>query len=452
MKADTKKTLKTLSTVLTMTVLLALARNVAMAGDDSDSNVLPPNSHPDGKTYGQWSASWWKWAMELPVTGPIPHPFFDDPAFDVTEGQRGDVWFLAAPFGTVVRNITIPHGKALFVGLLNAESSDLEGLGSSAHDQRTNAIWQANHIMNVTCSVDGLAVKNIAKYRVVSPQFTFNAPTPWLFGTTGGAGTSVADGYYVMVEPLCAGSHTIRYSGGIHFAVAEGDPYDYDASLDMTYHLTVLPEDLGNRGVAPRDSKPHGMSYDEWSVRWWQWVFSLPANNSPILDTGDCSAGQSGHVWFLAGAFAPTTVTRQCTIPPGTALFFPLANGWADNTGCPYTTFTAQELANFAASFVDAAGPVTCTIDGVAVKYVANAATSPYRVGPQVFSYKLARRDNILANYFGATCIADGIVVTPAAEDGEYLMLEPLPAGHHTIHFTVQEYLDITYRLTVLKK
>jgi hypothetical protein len=32
--------------------------------------------------------------------------------------------------------------------------------------------------MNVTCSVDGLAVKNIAKYRVVSPQFTFNAPTP----------------------------------------------------------------------------------------------------------------------------------------------------------------------------------------------------------------------------------------------------------------------------------
>jgi hypothetical protein len=56
-----------------------------------------------------------------------------------------------------------------------------------------------------------------------------------------------------------------------------------------------------NPGVLPPLSKPYGMSYGQWSVRWWQWVFSLPANNNPILDTGDCSAGQSGPVWFLGG-------------------------------------------------------------------------------------------------------------------------------------------------------
>ena len=131
------------------------------------------------------------------------------------------------------------------------------------------------------------------------------------------------------------------------------------------------------------------------------------------------------------------------------ALFFPLANGWADNTGCPYITLSAQDLANLASSFVDGVGAVTCTIDGVPVKHVANAATSPYRVGQQVFSYTLAHEDNILANYFGAACIADGTAVAPAAEDGEYLLLSPLSAGHHTIHFTVPGYLDITYKLTV---
>jgi hypothetical protein len=140
-----------------------------------------------------------------------------------------------------------------------------------------------------------------------------------------------------------------------------------------------------NPNVLPPNSNPFGLSYAEWSVKWWQWVFSLPTTNSPILDTGDCSAGQSGHVRFLAGAFVPTTVTRACTIPAGTALFFPVVNGWADNTGCPYTTFTAQELAGFAASFVDAAGPVTCTIDGVAVAGISPAAGSAYRVGAQVF-------------------------------------------------------------------
>jgi hypothetical protein len=199
------------------------------------------------------------------------------------------------------------------------------------------------------------------------------------------------------------------------------------------------------------------MSYAQWSVQWWQWVFSLPADNSPILDTGDCSAGQSGHVWFLAGAFVSTTVTRACTIPPGTALFFPLINGWADNTGCPYTTFTVEELKSSAAGFVDAAGQITCTIDGVPVQSVSNAAESPYRVGPQVFSYTLAPTDNILTNYFGPlfgvdlSCIADGTTVSPAAEDGVYLMLAPLSAGQHTIHFTVAGFLDIIYELTVQK-
>jgi hypothetical protein len=66
-----------------------------------------------------------------------------------------------------------------------------------------------------------------------------------------------------------------------------------------------------------------------------------------------------------------------------------------------------------------------------------------------VFSYTLAPTDNILTNHFGLSCIADGTTVSLAAEDGVYLMLAPLSAGKHTIHFTVQGFLDITYELTV---
>jgi len=206
--------------------------------------IAPPTSRPFGKTYGEWSAAWWTWAMELPVTGPIPHPFVDDPAFDVTFGQSGKVWFLATPFGTVSRSCTIPAGKALFVGLLNVESSDLEGLGATEAEQRASSKWQADHIHDVTCSVDGHAVAHIENYRVESPQFDFTAPTPWLFGATGGAGTSVSDGYFVMVHPLSVGVHTIHYSGRFHFAVAEGDPFDWDAPLDVTYHITVAPHEV----------------------------------------------------------------------------------------------------------------------------------------------------------------------------------------------------------------
>ena len=189
--------------------------------------------------------------MSLPVTGPVPHPFNDDPAFDVTEGQSGPVWFLSAPLDTAVRTCNIPEGKTLFVGLLNAEDSGLEDPGSTAADQLASAQFQADHIHSVTFSLDGVALDNIDTYRVQSPQFTFTAPTPWLFGPAGGTSTSVSDGYFVMLDPLAPGTHTLHYAGNFHFATNEGDPFDYDAALDMTYHLTVVPAS----GVYPADAE-----------------------------------------------------------------------------------------------------------------------------------------------------------------------------------------------------
>ncbi len=219
--------------------------------------------------------------------------------------------------------------------------------------------------------------------------------------------------------------------------------------LSVNVSLAANP----NPGILPPDSSPYGLTYAEWSVKWWQWVFSMPANNNPILDTADCTVGQSGPVWFLVGEFAPTTITRQCTIPAGKALFFPVYNGWADNTGCPYTEFTVDQLVGFAEGCVDSAAPgtVSCTIDGRPVIGVDPAATSPYRVGGQVFAYTLAQDHNLLADFFGLPCIAGGTTVAPAAEDGVYLMVAPLSAGRHTINITVQGFLDITYDLTVLK-
>jgi hypothetical protein len=242
MNAHAKKLTAHLAVAAAALMALAGTRGMADNSRQTTPGVLPPQSHAFGLSYGEWSAQWWKWAMELPVDGPIPHPFVDDPAYDVTFGQSGKVWFLAAPFGTVSRTCTIPVGKALCVGLLNVESSDLEGLGSTEAEQRANAKWQADHIKDVTCSVDGAAIQQIDRYRVESPQFSFTAPDPWLFSPApGGAGTSVSDGYFVMIAPLSVGQHTIHYSGAFHFSTADGDPFDWDATLDMTYHLTVAP-------------------------------------------------------------------------------------------------------------------------------------------------------------------------------------------------------------------
>lgn len=215
---------------------LLIAAGLMLGAATVRANQLPPVLPPLPHLHSPLSAAWWQWAMEHPVAG---HPFVDDPAFDVTSGQHGPVWFLATPFGTVEREVTIPFGKTLFVGLLNAEASDLEGLGATKEEQRDTANFLADHIQNVACEIDGVAVPNMDAYRFTSPQFHFNAPTPWIFGETGGQGTAVADGYYLAVLPLPRGSHTIHITGNFHFATAEGDPFDFDAAADVTYRITV---------------------------------------------------------------------------------------------------------------------------------------------------------------------------------------------------------------------
>jgi hypothetical protein len=207
--------------------------------------VFKPNSKAHGRSYAEWSAEWWQWNMEHPVVG---HPSIDDPAFDVASGQSGKVWFLATPveFGTatptpVTRNITIRPGTALFVGMLNGEWSSNEGAPTEA-EQREVANFQADRIVNLACTLDGRPVTNLGNYRFESDQFAFTAPDPWIFSPApSGAGTAVADGYYLFLKPLSVGRHVLHYSGGFHFNAGEIGPEPFDISADLTYVITVTP-------------------------------------------------------------------------------------------------------------------------------------------------------------------------------------------------------------------
>lgn len=219
-------------------VLGGAAPAAAHDGGHRRAVVLPPNSCPFGMSYGEWSAKWWQWFMEHPVAG---HPSVDSPDFDISSGQHGKVWFIASPFGTVERTVQIPVGKALFIGLLNAEASDLEGLGATEEEQRATAQWLSDHIVDVECTVDGRAVRRIERFRVQSPQFSFTAPDPWVFSPApSGEGTAVADGYFVMLAPLSRGNHTVHIAGSFHFAAGELGPDPLDFGLDMTYNIQVV--------------------------------------------------------------------------------------------------------------------------------------------------------------------------------------------------------------------
>jgi hypothetical protein len=233
----TQCTLRLVPAALVLVLLLATGGSDA-AGRNSNPGVLPPNSIPHGHSYGEWSAALWQQAIDAPVAG---NPFVTGQCYEL----RGSVWALAAPIATNTYSCTVPLGKTLFVPGLTVECSSLEPPDSGFHgdtevEQAQCAKFWADHIVDVSIAIDGAPVQDLASYRVVSPQFAFTAPDPNILGVPGGgAGTAVADGYYVMLAPLSKGAHTIHIRGALHLSVADGDPFDLDAATDAIFHITV---------------------------------------------------------------------------------------------------------------------------------------------------------------------------------------------------------------------
>jgi hypothetical protein len=193
--------------------------------------------------------------------------------------------------------------------------------------------------------------------------------------------------------------------------------------------------------VFPPYSRPFDKSFAEWSAEWWQFVFSLPTSENPILDTVGtaCAVGQHGPVWFLLGSFGSVPVLRTCSIPEGKALFLPVVNQADINA----TTQTVRELRAEIAPCGDAATALVAEVDGEPIENL--------------------RRSRVKSVPFEITVPQGGLIdpgtYSPGVSDGFYLMLKPLSVGQHTIHFSGREParakctavdVDTTYMLTIV--
>ena len=190
------------------------------------------------------------------------------------------------------------------------------------------------------------------------------------------------------------------------------------------------------------------------TAQWWQFAISIPTAVNPLVDStgADCVVGQRGQVWFLAGTFFGGTVTRNCSIPAGVALFFPVINSVQINTPnvCGQTgSLSVSDLRALSAPFIDAATNLSVQVDGKPVEDL-------FRVKSNVFATTFPA-DNI----FNAPCAGAGLGAVPAAvyspsvDDGFYVLLKPLSVGSHTLHILSEVpsqgfSLDVTYDLTIV--
>jgi hypothetical protein len=187
----------------------------------------------------------------------------------------------------------------------------------------------------------------------------------------------------------------------------------------------------------------------ELSAEWWQWAFSIPGPDNPLLDTtaAECVVGQRGPVWFLAGDLGlEPGQPRTCTVPEGKPLFFPvITSGQFDSPnlcGQDANSLSVADMRANNAAFVDGATNMRVLVDGV-------RAGRLERVRSRVFDVALPA-DNVFVE-LGITPCPTGIY-SPTVADGFYVLLEPLDVGTHTLVVHAESgafVFDVTRILTV---
>jgi hypothetical protein len=168
--------------------------------------------------------------------------------------------------------------------------------------------------------------------------------------------------------------------------------------------------------------KPFGISYYEWTERWWQWFFSMPKLNNPILDTTGQHAGKNQpykDVLFLAGKVADnqkTVPNRICEIPTGRAVLFPVVN--CEANPLEYPRLLHQELLEHVRRDAESTNSKECYVNGQSIPV--------QRIGSKKeFDLRIVD-DNIIGVKGGNTS---------AIADGWWVFLKPLPLGNYEILF-----------------
>jgi len=221
--------------------LIAPAAGLAQSGNGNPNpSVIPINARYAGLTYAEWAARWFQWMYA--TSGPNS-PLLDTSGDGFAIGQSGHVWFLAEPGPTdthkTARNINLPSGKALLFPCFAGDTLFVFPPGTPVEVLQASTWFYFQFLLgNPGAEVDGVAIKELTSYKVVTDGFYVTAPADSIFGLSAGTyGPDVSPGYWILLAPLSAGQHTVHYFYDILL------PGPFSGHWEVTYNINVVPGD-----------------------------------------------------------------------------------------------------------------------------------------------------------------------------------------------------------------
>jgi hypothetical protein len=207
--------------------------------------MATPNSTPsftidhgmvDGQTIAQWTADWWTWALQADAK---TNPLLDSTGAFANVNNGGPVYFIGGTEnGTAERTFAAPAaGKPILFPMLNF----FDTLDPKNTENQLMAAFK-NSVTNIFAEIDGVSIINPQSHLERTDFFSMGQTKEGSLIAQLGApvgselSPTKSTGYWLMIEGLSPGSHTLHFGGsssGIPDVIA---PF----SVDVTDHITIV--------------------------------------------------------------------------------------------------------------------------------------------------------------------------------------------------------------------
>jgi len=220
---------------LALTIIMMSTHFITVNADSVNKGVYSIDAKPFGIKYGEWTAHWWQWNMGMPSATHL-REHFDSKKCNMD--QKGPIWFLPDGLnGKELRSCTIPSDKAVLVPALTGNCDDDNPQSPMNDEELLKCASEGGDYSTISATLDGVALKNLNDYKISSPPFNMTVPEDNIFNNKPGTYRTIANGWYVFLEPLSEGAHQLNLTTNV---VNPLHP-EYNYNSELTYEITVEP-------------------------------------------------------------------------------------------------------------------------------------------------------------------------------------------------------------------
>ena len=200
-------------------MLLLFSGTLSPVLGSNSVNIFPPGSKPYGLTFAEHEKNFWKWILEIPAN---ESPVNDRTGEKCANGQsntNSSVFYLSMNNGGISeRTCKVPVGKGLLIPVMQVEWSDKEAPGASVEELHKSAKKDQDSVNSLYLKIGDkeYKYKDLIKYRTQTDVFEVVFPDNGIFGVIeGGLSKVVADGFYIITEPLIKGNYSIHFKSSL---------------------------------------------------------------------------------------------------------------------------------------------------------------------------------------------------------------------------------------------